>query len=115
MHGPYKRTLIKHWRPDPLLFVRMIKKGKCKSGAFRMVGCQLGPHQRAHSGHDLGDRYYWLNPDPSHLGPFGVEVDLPNISTATSHYGVAIVIFRGKKPSHATTSLKLMAASNSRM
>ena len=56
-----------------------------------------------------------LSQTHSHLGPFGVEVDLPNISTARSHYGVAIVIFRGKKPSHATTSLKLMAASNSRM
>jgi len=32
----------------------------------------------------------------SHLGPFGVEVNLPNIPTARSHYGVAIVIFRGK-------------------
>ena len=38
---------------------------KCKSGVFRMVGCQLGPHQRAHSAHDLGDRCYWLNSDPT--------------------------------------------------
>jgi hypothetical protein len=32
----------------------------------------------------------------SHLGSFGVDVDLPNIPTARSHYGVAIVTFRGK-------------------
>ena len=33
---------------------------------------------------------------PIQLAPFGVEVDLPNIPTARSHYGMAIVIFRGK-------------------
>jgi hypothetical protein len=31
------------------------------------------------------------------LARFGVEIDLPNIPTARSHYGVAIVMLRGKK------------------
>jgi hypothetical protein len=47
------------------LSLRAKMAGKCKSGVFRMVGCQLSPHQRAHSAHDLGDRCYWLNPDPT--------------------------------------------------
>ena len=56
MQAPSRRNLT----PIRML---TLNPPECKSGVFRMVGCQLGPHQRAHSAHDLGDRCYWLNPD----------------------------------------------------